>query len=322
MGFGTKVAVGCAAAATVAGAGYIMFTRLYKRPAAVADPEECGADAGLDTAHPVRRSERMAQKQDYYEWLWGEGWVSPGGLRMTEALLECLVEFGLKVPAKDAMRVLDVHTGTGGAAFHMCDRYGAHVTGIDQGSLIADARTRALRQSRTNMLHFFDVDVYQQLTNGQNKATYDLVWCREGFPFYTDVQKREIFRALPRQLRRGGMIGFTEFCQLPGPLSDTSGPFQHFIQARGSDLYSVRNYQSLLEKSLSASCGLQTWDLSAQLITQFQSNLEFLNANQGEFERKFGREAFDSLQVELKSRQKWLEQEYISFTLFVVKLNA
>eukprot|EP00658_Telonema_sp_P-2_P027892 TRINITY_DN21478_c0_g1_i4.p1 TRINITY_DN21478_c0_g1~~TRINITY_DN21478_c0_g1_i4.p1 ORF type:complete len:322 (+),score=49.61 TRINITY_DN21478_c0_g1_i4:204-1169(+) len=316
MGFGSNLAVGCASVLTIVGAGYVMVQVVQNMSQ---HPDQSGSENSGEGEPEQDRGKPHAMKmQRIYEWLWGEGWISAGGLGLTQELLEHLMGFGLKVPAKDAMRVLDVHTGTGGAAFYMNDRYGAKVTGIDEGCWILSARTRLLKKRDTSLLHFYDLNVFHQLKS-THQAVYDLVWCRDGFHAYDEIQKRTIFRAVPQQLRSGGMLAFTELCKQPGPLSATSGPFECYIRSRGIDLYSNSEYRNLVERCLSPGWELKTVDCSNQLIISYAQDIDLLLEHRHTFIAKFGSEAFEELEIELKSRQKWLELGFLGFVLFVVK---
>ena len=56
--------------------------------------------------------------------VWGEGFLSPGGTDEIDQILK-----GLNLKNK---KVLDIGCGTGGAVFHMIEKYGAkEVIGID-----------------------------------------------------------------------------------------------------------------------------------------------------------------------------------------------
>ena len=61
-----------------------------------------------------------------YEQVFGAGYVSTGGPETTEYLCKKLGS-----AARQGMRVLDVGSGIGGAAFHLARTYGAHVLGVD-----------------------------------------------------------------------------------------------------------------------------------------------------------------------------------------------
>ena len=61
-----------------------------------------------------------------YEMIFGEHYVSTGGAATTEDLCSRLGS-----SLRPGVRVLDVGSGIGGAAFHLVKAYGAKVTGID-----------------------------------------------------------------------------------------------------------------------------------------------------------------------------------------------
>ena len=81
-----------------------------------------------------------------YEKIFGEHYISTGGHATTEDLCARL---GSSLAA--GVRVLDVGSGIGGAAFHLANAYGARVTGIDLAEeMVAIALERAaqLRHGR------------------------------------------------------------------------------------------------------------------------------------------------------------------------------
>ena len=65
------------------------------------------------------------QKQiDFLELIWGEGFLSPGGTKEVDLVLE-----GLNL---NGLNILDIGCGCGGAAFHLIREHGAaSVVGID-----------------------------------------------------------------------------------------------------------------------------------------------------------------------------------------------
>ena len=60
-----------------------------------------------------------------YEKIFGEGYISTGGHETTEYLM--LEDSPTR--SRQGVRVLDVGSGIGGAAFHLAKKYGAFVTG-------------------------------------------------------------------------------------------------------------------------------------------------------------------------------------------------
>src|SRR5690349_12865995 len=74
-----------------------------------------------------------------YEKIFGDGYVSTGGPETTDYLCSKLGD-----RLYPGVRVLDVGSGIGGAAFHLARRYGARVTGIDLATeMVALAQERA-----------------------------------------------------------------------------------------------------------------------------------------------------------------------------------
>ena len=61
-----------------------------------------------------------------YEKIFGDGYVSTGGPETTAYLCA-----KLGAALRPGVRVLDVGSGIGGAAFHLAREYGAVVTGVD-----------------------------------------------------------------------------------------------------------------------------------------------------------------------------------------------
>src|SRR3954454_188171 len=76
-----------------------------------------------------------------YEKIFGDGYVSTGGPETTATLCAMLGD-----ALRPGVRVLDVGSGLGGAAFHLARESGAVVTGIDLApEMVGIARERAQR---------------------------------------------------------------------------------------------------------------------------------------------------------------------------------
>src|SRR3954453_13873674 len=76
-----------------------------------------------------------------YEKIFGDGYVSTGGPETTRHLCS-----QLEGQLRPGVRVLDVGSGIGGAAFHLAREYGASVTGVDLSPVMVDiAQERARR---------------------------------------------------------------------------------------------------------------------------------------------------------------------------------
>ena len=80
--------------------------------------------------------------------VWGEGFLSPGGTEEIDQILK-----GLNLKNK---KVLDIGCGTGGAVFHMIEKYGAkEVIGIDPEPLVIEtANNLALKKNLSDKAKF------------------------------------------------------------------------------------------------------------------------------------------------------------------------
>ena len=86
-----------------------------------------------------------------YEKIFGEDYISTGGHATTEDLCARLGS-----SLRPGVRVLDVGSGIGGAAFHLARAYGAKVTGIDLAEemvAIAEEKTARARDGRLGHVH-------------------------------------------------------------------------------------------------------------------------------------------------------------------------
>src|SRR5262245_30634334 len=92
-----------------------------------------------------------------YEKIFGEGYVSTGGQATTEDLCARLGS-----SLRPGVRVLDVGSGIGGAAFHLARAYGARVAGIDLAEeMVAIAQERASQLGMSESVTFLLGDVLE-----------------------------------------------------------------------------------------------------------------------------------------------------------------
>ncbi|XP_032991833.1 phosphoethanolamine N-methyltransferase 3-like isoform X2 [Lacerta agilis] len=88
-------------------------------------PRNPEATWGYDTFQKFLDSEQYATRNiRRYEWVFGPGFVSTGGLTTTKELLRML-------DLKQGQRVLDVGCGLGGGDFYMAKEFGVEVLGMD-----------------------------------------------------------------------------------------------------------------------------------------------------------------------------------------------
>jgi phosphoethanolamine N-methyltransferase len=169
-----------------------------------------------------------------YEKIFGRHYISTGGAETTEDLCT-----RLGATLRPGIRVLDVGSGIGGAAFHLATRYGARVTGIDLAEeMVAIALNRANEEELADKIEFILGDVMET----PFPSRFDLIWSRDALMHVPD--KPRLFARLFSLLDRGGRIVITDYARgkMPG-----SPAFEEYIAQTGYHVLEPEAYGKLLE---------------------------------------------------------------------------
>jgi phosphoethanolamine N-methyltransferase len=169
-----------------------------------------------------------------YEKIFGDGYVSTGGPETTTLLCERLG------PAlRQGARILDVGSGIGGAAFHLAERYGAVVVGVDLSEemvRIAQERRHALGDPESVRFSLADV------LTAPFDAPFDVIWSRDALMHIPD--KPRLFSRLFDLLVPGGRLVITDYARGTGP---GSAEFRSYIAETGYHVTDPASYGKLLE---------------------------------------------------------------------------
>jgi len=169
-----------------------------------------------------------------YEKIFGDNYISTGGAETTDNLTSRLTGF-----LKPGVRVLDVGSGIGGAAFHLVEKYGAKVVGIDLAEeMIAVGHDRAKAAGMSDKVEFILGDVLA--TDFPEK--FDLVWSRDAFMHIPD--KARLFAKLYSLLAPGGKIIITDYARGKTP---GSPEFEEYIKKTGYSVIEPEQYGKVLE---------------------------------------------------------------------------
>ena len=156
------------------------------------------------------------------EWMWGEGFLSPGGINEVELIVQN-VDLSNK-------RVLDIGCGIGGIDRLLITHFNAaHVTGIDvEPELVerarADARAAGLKERIEIMLSTEGVLEF-------GNESFDIVFSKDSIIHIKN--KQLIFDEILRVLRCGGVLAGSDW--LGSNTTDTSPLVREWLEISGLD---------------------------------------------------------------------------------------
>lgn len=168
-----------------------------------------------------------------YEKIFGEHYISTGGAETTADLCARLGD-----SLRPGVRVLDVGSGIGGAAFHLAKTYGAKVTGIDLAEeMVSIALERAQQEGLSESVTFVLGDVLDVAFD----QPFDVIWSRDALMHVPD--KPRLFSRLYNLLDNGGRIVITDYARGKSP---GSPEFEQYIVKTGYHVVEPEQYGQLL----------------------------------------------------------------------------
>lgn len=236
-----------------------------------------------------------------YERIFGEGFVSTGGLETTKEFVEML-------DLKAGQRVLDVGCGIGGGDFYMAENFDVDVVGIDLSiNMISFALERAIGRKCS-----VEFEVADCTTKYYPDSSFDVIYSRDTILHIQD--KPALFRRFFKWLKPGGRVLISDYCRSPGP---PSSEFGAYIQQRGYDLHDVEAYGQMLKDA--GFVDVLAEDRTNQFLSVLQTELDATEADEEEFVRDFSQEDFDDIVNGWKSKLKRSSSGEQRWGLFVAK---
>lgn len=167
----------------------------------------------------------------HYEAIFGEDFVSPGGLDMA---LELIARMELKPKS----RVLDVGCGLGGNAFAMAREFDLLVDGIDLSkNMLAMAEQKLAAYGLSDRVSLEQGDCLQL----DRPEYYDAIYSRDVFLHIAD--KARLFSVFYASLKSDGKLLFTDYCCGERPWADE---FSDYVEDRGYSLRTLPEYAELI----------------------------------------------------------------------------
>ena len=207
-----------------------------------------------------------------YEKIFGEGYISTGGHATTEDLCA-----RLGPSLRPGVRVLDVGSGIGGAAFHLAQAYGAQVTGIDLAEeMVAIALERAAQLGMTDSVRFLLGDVLET----PFAEPFDIIWSRDAFMHIAD--KPRLFSRLHGLMAASGRLVITDYARGKTPASPD---FERYIEKTGYHVIEPEPYGDLLRAA--GFVDVVVDDATAKFVAILRSEIDRLVANRAAFLASF-----------------------------------
>eukprot|EP00262_Sarcandra_glabra_P012953 TRINITY_DN3455_c0_g1_i1.p1 TRINITY_DN3455_c0_g1~~TRINITY_DN3455_c0_g1_i1.p1 ORF type:complete len:491 (-),score=110.27 TRINITY_DN3455_c0_g1_i1:118-1590(-) len=236
-----------------------------------------------------------------YERVFGEGFVSTGGIDTTK-------EFVAKLELKPGQKVLDVGCGIGGGDFYMADNFDVEVVGIDLSiNMISFALEHAIGR---NCAVEFEVADCAKKTYPDN--TFDVIYSRDTILHIQD--KPALFRNFFKWLKPGGEVLISDYCKKAGP---PSVEFSEYIKQRGYDLHDVQAYAQMLKDA--GFNEVIAEDRTDQFLKVLQKELDAVEKDKDAFIQDFSQEDYDEIVGGWKAKLKRSSSGEQRWGLFIAK---
>lgn len=212
-----------------------------------------------------------------YERVFGEGFVSTGGIETTK-------EFVGKLDLKPGQKVLDVGCGIGGGDFYMAENFDVEVVGIDLSiNMVSFALERAI-----GLKCSVEFEVADCTKKSYPDNTFDVIYSRDTILHIQD--KPALFKSFFKWLKPGGKVLISDYCKRAGP---PSSEFSEYIKQRGYDLHDVEAYGEMLRDA--GFIEVIAEDRTDQFLQVLQRELNAVETNKNEFVQDFSEDDYNEI---------------------------
>jgi len=201
-----------------------------------------------------------------YEKIFGAGFISSGGAKVTKAFCE-------RLKLNPNPHILDIGSGIGGADFYMAKKFGATIIGVDLTPLMVEiAQERAVEQNQKNVT--FLLDDVRNMEFDEN--SFDLIWSRDSFLHIPE--KEETFRKFFRWLKPDGQLVLSDYAKGIGNLSKE---LLEYVEKSHYDLLDVKAYGDIIRKAGFSDVIADDW--SELFVETLKEEQAFLLSNRENF---------------------------------------
>ncbi|XP_057950513.1 phosphomethylethanolamine N-methyltransferase-like [Malania oleifera] len=236
-----------------------------------------------------------------YERVFGEGFVSTGGIDTTK-------EFVSKLELKPGQRVLDVGCGIGGSDFYMAENFDVEVVGIDLSiNMISFALERAI-----GLKCAVEFEVADCTKKTYQDNSFDVIYSRDTILHIQD--KPALFKSFFKWLKPGGKILISDYCKRAG---SPSPDFQEYIKQRGYDLHDVNEYGQMLRDA--GFDEVVAEDRTDQFMQVLQTELSAVEKGKDAFINDFSEEDYNEIAGGWKAKMNRSSSGEQRWGLFIAK---
>ncbi len=212
-----------------------------------------------------------------YEQIFGEGFISTGGLETTKQLTATL-------SLKKGQKVLDIGSGIGGSAFYMARTYDVAVTGIDLSKNMIELAndSKDLKALKVNFIHGDIMELEF------DPGSFDVIYSRDTLLHIKD--KEAVFKRMYSWLKPGGHFLISDYCVGDKELSEAT---KQYIEQRNYYLTTVSSYRQQLEKA--GFHGVKGESRNKLFLDILNRELSAFKSNKEHFLKKFSQEDYQDL---------------------------
>uniref|UniRef100_A0A8C4QTT0 phosphoethanolamine N-methyltransferase n=1 Tax=Eptatretus burgeri TaxID=7764 RepID=A0A8C4QTT0_EPTBU len=221
--------------------------------------------------------ERFSRRKiSHIEWMYGQGFLSAGGLDTTQELMSLL-------NLKPGEKVLDIGCGIGGPALYMAKAYGVEVLGIDLCLCAIEIAQNRLMEKNVPKVQF---ELCDATMREFPENSFDVVYSKESILYILD--KLSLFQKLHRWLKPTGRFLILDYCSGEQPMSED---FQKFVNSTGFQLLAVPSFTKYLETAGFAD--VHVTDYTPQFVKHLKNELMHVKKNKEEFIKNFSKQEYD-----------------------------
>ena len=242
-----------------------------------------------------------------YEKIFGAGYISTGGPSTTEYLVKLLG------PAlKPGVRVLDVGSGIGGAAFDLARQFGAIVTGIDLAEEMLNLAIELTPASGVaDKVNFILGDILKT----EFPEKFDIIWSRDALMHIPD--KPVLFKRLFDLMAPGGTLVITDYARRNGPGTDE---FEAYVKKTGYSITDPDSYGKLLEGAGFVNVVVE--DATGKFIDIMQREADRLATHREEFLKDFSEQDLNYLLERWQAKDGYCKAGDMKWGIYVAHKPA